>query len=73
VGVLNDEGTPVAFPVAPARLAREAGEDVSLAGVSLRPDSGGLRASTDNGEAPAHEAFWFAWSQFYPDTLLWAR
>ena len=73
VGVLNDEGTPVAFPVAPARLALEAGEEVSLAGVTLQPDSGGLRAFTARGEAPAHEAFWFAWSQFHPGTLLWAR
>ncbi|MBA2632243.1 MAG: DUF3179 domain-containing protein, partial [Chloroflexi bacterium] len=22
-------------------------------------------------ELPAHEAFWFAWSQFHPETLVW--
>jgi hypothetical protein len=73
LGVLNAEGIPVAFPVAPARLALNAGEEVSLAGVTLQPDSGGLRAVINGSEPPAHEAFWFAWSQFQPGTRLWAR
>jgi len=73
LGVTDADGTPVAFPVGPARLALEAGEDVALAGVALRPDSGGLRAFIDGAEIPAHEAFWFAWSQFQPQTLLWER
>ena len=73
LGVMDAEGTPVAFPVGPARLALEAGEDVALAGVALQPDSGGLRAFIDGAEIPAHEAFWFAWSQFQPQTLLWER
>jgi hypothetical protein len=73
LGVLDADGTPVAFPVAPARLALEAGEEVALAGVALQPDAGGLRAFIDGAEIPAHEAFWFAWSQFQPQTLLWER
>ena len=73
LGVMDADGTPVAFPVAPARLALEAGEEVELAGVALRPDAGGLRAFIDGMEIPAHEAFWFAWSQFQPQTLLWER
>jgi hypothetical protein len=73
VGTLNSDGAPVAFPVAAARLALEAGETVALAGVTLRPDAGGLRAFTEVEETPAHEAFWFAWSQFQPRTLLWER
>ena len=73
LGVMDADGTPVAFPVAPARLALEAGEEVALAGVALRPDAGGLRAFIDGMEIPAHEAFWFAWSQFQPRTLLWER
>ena len=28
---------------------------------------------TDGAEIPAHEAFWFAWSQFQRQTLLWER
>ena len=73
VGVVAADGTPVAFPVAAARLALEAGEEVALAGVRLQPDAGGLRAFIDAAEQPAHEAFWFAWSQFQPQTLLWER
>ena len=73
VGVVVANGVPVAFPVGAARLALEAGEEVALAGVILQSDAGGLRAFIDGVESPAHEAFWFAWSQFQPDTLLWER
>ena len=73
LGVVAADGTPVAFPVGAARLALEAGEEVTLGGVTLQPDAGGLRAFIDGAETPAHEAFWFAWSQFQPHTLLWER
>jgi hypothetical protein len=73
MGVVAADGTPVAFPVGAARLTLEAGGEVALAGVALRPDAGGLRAFSDGAEQPAHEAFWFAWSQFQPQTLLWER
>lgn len=73
LGVVTTDGTAVAFPVGAARLALDAGEMVTLAGVSLSPDGGGLRAYIERTEAPAHEAFWFAWSQFHPQTLLWER
>ena len=73
LGVLDADGTPVAFPVGSARLALEAGEEVAVAEVTLQPDSGGLRAFIDGEETPAHEAFWFAWSQCQPQTLLWQR
>ena len=29
------------------------------------------RTSDDGSDAGGHQAFWFAWSQFRPDTLLW--
>ena len=73
VGAMTADGTPVAFPAGAARLALEAGETVARAGVTLQPDAGGLRAFVDGVETPAHEAFWFAWSQFHPETLLWVR
>jgi hypothetical protein len=73
LGVVAADGTPVAFPVGAARLALEASEEVARAGVALQPDAGGLRAFSDGVEQPAHEAFWFAWSQFQPHTLLWER
>ena len=71
-GVVLDDGTPVAFEVLAARGALREGRSVELAGVSLRLDGGGLRAVDANGdEIEGHQAFWFAWSQFMPDTLLW--
>ena len=73
LGVVATDGTPVAFPTAATRLALEAGEEVMRAGVTRQSDAGGLRAFIDGAESPAHEAFWFAWSQFQPQTLLWER
>ena len=73
VGVVTADGTAVAFPVAAVRLALEVGEAVAAAGVVIEPDAGGLRALNDGVDVPAHEAFWFAWSQFHPRTSLWER
>jgi hypothetical protein len=40
--------------------------------VSLQSDGGGLRAVGPSGdELASHQAFWFAWSQFTPETLVW--
>ncbi len=73
VGVLLDDGTALAFPSDSATAAFEAGEIVELGGVELRRSGDGLIAiDGESGvEVTAHEAFWFAWSQFHPDTLLW--
>jgi hypothetical protein len=72
VGVIAPDGRPVAFPVEEALSALEGGERVTIAGVEVRPDGDGLRVrATDGPELPAHQAFWFAWSQFHPRTELW--
>jgi len=72
LGVIAPDGTPVAFPVEPARTALADGEPVEIQGVELVADGGGLRARVPSGvDLAAHQAFWFAWSQFHPDTLLW--
>lgn len=71
LGVIAPDGTPVAFEVQQATTALQQGVDVTAAGVEVFTDAGGLRARSDRGEEPAHEAFWFAWSQFNPQTLLW--
>jgi Protein of unknown function (DUF3179) len=48
------------------------GRTVRIGGVDLFTEGAGLRArSTDGEELVAHQAFWFAWSQFHPGTLLW--
>ena len=71
-GVVLDDGTPIAFPVDAAAAALEDGGPVALGGVTIRLDGGGLRAVDAAGnEIEGHQSFWFAWSQFMPDTLLW--
>ena len=73
LGVDAPDGQPLAFPVAHALLALQDGESVELAGVRIALDGSGLRAFIGNREAASHEAFWFAWSQFRPETLIWQR
>ena len=72
LGVIGPDGTPVAFPVDQARAALAAGDKVAFGDIEVTSDAGGLRASVRGGdELPAHQAFWFAWSQFHPETLVW--
>ena len=72
LGVVADDGTPLAFPVAAARAALDAGNRVELGGVVLVADASGVRATRSDGdEVAGHEAFWFAWSQFHPGTGVW--
>ena len=72
IGVEVD-GMSIAFPVAAAESALDRGEDVELGGVSLQLVSGGVIAvdSATGEQLPSHQSFWFAWSQFRDDTLLW--
>ncbi len=73
VGVLLDDGTALAFPSQEASASFDAGDPVELGGVELVRSGDGLVALDSESGDPiaAHEAFWFAWSQFHPDTLLW--
>jgi len=72
LGIVTADGIAVAFLVAQARSVLGSGGDVALEGVRLVADGGGLRAELDDGTPLAsHESFWFAWSQFEPDTLVW--
>ena len=69
LGVETDDGGAVAFPV--VDLVTQDGPVVH-AGVRVVPSAGGYRAETlDGDDLVSHEAFWFAWSQFFPDTELW--
>ena len=73
VGVVLDDGTALAFPAAAVEAALAAGEVVELDGVRIETDGAGFTAEVvDTGESvAAHQAFWFAWSQFNPETALW--
>jgi hypothetical protein len=72
LGVIAPDGTAVAFPVAAAERAIAAGEPVAEAGVRVVDTGAGLTAEAADGTSLAtHQAFWFAWSQFHPETAVW--
>ena len=72
LGVITESGTPIAFHVPSLITALDAGEKVMVDNVQVILDAGGVRAIDRNGERlGTHQAFWFAWSQFYPKTRLW--
>ena len=72
IGVVTDTGTPVAFPRATSLIALTQGEPVGFENVTLELDAGGIKAVGHDGEdLGSHQAFWFAWSQFHPETALW--
>lgn len=73
VGVELEDGTTIAFPRQAALSVINSGGEVTAAGVRVVADGDGLRvvSATDGSEISSHQAFWFAWSQFWPDTLLW--
>ena len=77
VGVLDADGIPIAFPVESTRLALQAGTTVHINGLSASLSGDGVLVTGPGGETSgeigSHEAFWFAWSQFYPKTLVWER
>jgi len=72
IGVITASGTPVAFERGAAQLALQSGADVAFENVRLKLDAGGIRAVGEDGDdLGSHQAFWFAWSQFHPETALW--
>ncbi len=73
VGVIAPGGRAVAFPVEQALDALADGERVVAGGVEMVADGDGLRVRRrPGGELPAHQSFWFAWSQFHPATEVWS-
>ncbi len=74
VGVVTASGKPVAFPRARAFVALQRGEKIAFENVRLKLDGGGIRAvDADGSDLGSHQAFWFAWSQFYPGTAVWGE
>ena len=71
LGVITDGGEPIAFHVEAAAGVLSGGEPLVIEGIEIRLDGGGIRAFRDGEDAEGHEAFWFAWSQFHPDTRVW--
>lgn len=72
IGVVTESGRPVAFQRSKAFLVLKEGAEITYENVRLTLDAGGIRAvDSDGSDLGSHQAFWFAWSQFYPDTVLW--
>ena len=72
LGVIQGNGTPLAIHVNSARSAIERGEVVEIDGIRVIGSGDGVLAIDASGnEIVGHQAFWFAWSQFYPSTELW--
>ena len=71
IGVVTASGKPVAFQRSAAMVALRQGASITVENVSLVLDAGGVKAVDANGtDLGSHQAFWFAWSQFYPGTIL---
>ncbi len=74
IGVTTASGKPVAFQRSTALLALREGAEIRYENVRLELSAGGIKAvGTDDADLGSHEAFWFAWSQFHPETELWVE
>ncbi|MEL7177533.1 MAG: DUF3179 domain-containing (seleno)protein [Pseudomonadota bacterium] len=72
IGIVTASGTPVAFQRSSAMVVLQRGAKISVENVRLVLDAGGIKAvDADGSDLGSHQAFWFAWSQFHPDTVLW--
>lgn len=72
IGAITASGKPVAFQRSKAFLALQGGEEIAYENIRLKLDAGGIRAvDADGSDLGSHQAFWFAWSQFYSGTALW--
>lgn len=74
IGVVTASGTPVAFQRSAAFVALARGDEIAFEDVRLELDAGGIKAvDADGADLGSHQAFWFAWSQFHPQTKLWMQ
>ncbi|MCB1515405.1 MAG: DUF3179 domain-containing protein [Hyphomicrobiaceae bacterium] len=72
IGVITASGKPVAFQRSKAFVALKKGEKITFENVRLQLDAGGIKVvDADGSDLGSHQAFWFAWSQFHPQTALW--
>ncbi len=72
IGVVAASGKPVAFQRSKAVAAVTQGAEIAYENIRLQLDAGGVKAvDTEGSDLGSHQAFWFAWSQFYPTTAVW--
>lgn len=70
VGVVAPDGTAIAFPVNATKDALADGP-LEYEGLTIRLEDSIRVYDATGDEVVSHEAFWFAWSQFHPGTLVW--
>jgi len=75
IGVITASGQAVAFQRSTTFIALQNGDEIEFENIRLEIAAGGIKAvdANDGSDLGSHQAFWFAWSQFYPDTVLWSR
>lgn len=74
IGALTSSGKPVAFQRSKALFALQKGEKVDYENLTLVLDGGGVKAvDKKSNNSSSHQAFWFAWSQFHPETDIWPQ
>ncbi len=72
IGIVTASGKPIAFQRSKAIAALKQGQDIAFENVRLELNAGGVGAVDAKGtDLDSHQAFWFAWSQFHPQTALW--
>ncbi len=72
IGVVTASGKPVAFHRSKALAALQKGNEIVYENMRLILDAGGIKAiGADGSDLGSHQAFWFAWSQFHPQSALW--
>ena len=73
IGAITRSGKPIAFQRSVALIALRNGDPITFENIRLELDAGGIRAiDADGTDIGSHQAFWFAWSQFHPNTALWS-
>lgn len=72
LGIVRENGRPLAIHVNSAAGALSRGEVVQIDDIRVISSGDGILAiDPDGNQIAAHQAFWFAWAQFYPGTELW--
>lgn len=72
IGIVTASGKPVAFQRSKAVAALKQGNEIVYENIRLELDAGGIKAvDAEGADLGSHQAFWFAWSQFHPQTVLW--
>ncbi len=73
IGVVAPDGTPIAFPVDAITAALSSDDEVEFEGLIVRQTDAIRIYAPDGEELVSHQAFWFAWSQFHPQSLVWGQ